>query len=115
MARHAVLRKPTSPLTCTRALAGAAPKQPAGREAPNSSRVLGSFGRGSSLLRNAGLGAALAVAAGPGPALFGAPPWVAVTILIVGFVILAMAGWIVPMYPRNDLHSDLLRLEVIRP
>ncbi len=71
--------------------------------------------RRGSLKRHAGLGAALAMTAGLGPALLGAPLWVSATILSIGFGILALASWLVPMYPRNDLHTDLMRLEVIRP
>jgi hypothetical protein len=71
--------------------------------------------RRGSLARNAVLGALLATAAGLAPSLLGLPPAFPATILFAGWVGLALAGWVMPMHPRNDLHTDLLRLEVIRP
>ena len=71
--------------------------------------------RRGSVLRNALAGAVLAIAIGLAPWLLGAPPWVSATFLGIGFVFLGMSGWVIPLHPRNDLRSDLLRLEVIRP
>ncbi len=71
--------------------------------------------RRGSLARNAGAGALLAVTIGIVPAVLGAPPWVSSTILVTGLMFLGVSGWVMPMHPRNDLRTDLLRLEVIRP
>jgi len=71
--------------------------------------------RRGSIARNLGIGALLAVAVGVVPTLAGSPAWVPRTLVGIGFAFLIMAGWVMPLQARNDLRSDLLRLEVIRP
>ena len=71
--------------------------------------------RRGSLSRYAAAAALLAGAVGLVPPLAGAPDWIPRSFIGVGLGILAISGWILPLHPRNDLRSDLLRLEVIRP
>jgi hypothetical protein len=71
--------------------------------------------RRSPVLRVALVRVGLAMAIALALWLSGAPPWLTAAVLSLGVVSLAMLSWLIPLHDRNDLRSDLLSLEIIRP